>query len=464
MDAISKFISRNQEKRVKIAVIGDALLDEYYDVDASRVSPEFPIPVMKSLNGKPTRIIPGGAANVCYQFQHFNVDAELIGILDADAAGVYRRHGIKFQNSQVFYCSGVRVPTKRRYYQGHFPLCRWDIEDLYYGLSQESLGMVQSILRHTFEEHCQDSDVIIFSDYHKGVFIDNARNEWLKNRKQLTIVDPKQSPIDSWVGCTVFKPNAKEAITLSGGIQDWQEQCEFFQKKLKCLAVVITRGGHGVVGKVGDRFFEHAGRIKEAKSVIGAGDCFLAFLAMGLAQNMDIIDAVALAYEAGSIYIENSYNEPLKPTQFDPIKAKAVLPQMLKKRDYKLVMTNGCFDFGLTAAHVRYLEQAKRFGDKLLVALNNDESTRRLKGNNRPIMPLSERMEIVAGLSCVDFVTSFEEDTPLNLIQEIMPDVLVKGGDYQAEEVVGYGIVPVVIVEKFERTTTTQKIEKFKNG
>jgi D-beta-D-heptose 7-phosphate kinase/D-beta-D-heptose 1-phosphate adenosyltransferase len=461
MDAISKFLARNQEKKVKIAVVGDALLDEYYDVDASRVSPEFPIPVMRSVSGKPDRVVPGGAANVCYQFRNFNVDAELLCILDAEAAKIFKDYGIHFDYSELPYA--VSVPRKRRYYQGQFPLCRWDIENDRYGLPLECLKNIQKLLRNNVKQYLKDSDVVIFSDYHKGVFIDDDRSLWFENRDLVTIVDPKQSPIETWAECTVFKPNAKEAITLSGGLTDWQQQCDFFQKTLNCYSVVITQGGDGVMGKVDGKYFMHFGRRKDAKSVIGAGDCFLAFLAMGLAHKMDLVEAVELAYEAGAIYIENTHNTPVKPEQFDPISVKFVTPEQLKNRDYRLVMTNGCFDFGLTAAHVRYLEQAKALGDKLVVALNSDASTRRLKGDNRPIMPLAERMEVVAGLGVVDFVTSFDEDTPINLIKKMMPDLLVKGGDYKVEEVVGYGIVPVAIVDKFDRTTTTEKLAKFRD-
>ena len=141
---------------------------------------------------------------------------------------------------------------------------------------------------------------------------------------------------------------------------------------------------------------------------------------------------------------------------------KLVTVNDLVLRNFKLIMTNGVFDCGLTAAHVCYLEKARLLGDKLLVALNSDASVRRLKGPTRPIVPLLERMQIIAALQCVDYIISFDEDTPINLIKEIKPEKLVKGGDYKPENVAGYGIVDVVILEKFETMSTTEKLEKIK--
>lgn len=138
-------------------------------------------------------------------------------------------------------------------------------------------------------------------------------------------------------------------------------------------------------------------------------------------------------------------------------------PEILSQRNFKLVFTNGCFDFGLTAAHVELLKFAKRHGDKLVVALNSDASTARLKGSGRPILPLEERIKIVSSFDCVDYVLSFEEDTPLEIIKKIDPDIIVKGGDYKKHEVVGNQIAEVILFDYMDVTSTTEKINKISN-
>jgi len=217
------------------------------------------------------------------------------------------------------------------------------------------------------------------------------------------------------------------------------------------------------MGKVGGKHFEYqTSSSVTAESVIGAGDCFVAFMAMGLATGMDIEHVVEVAYEAGKAYVQRKHNKPLTPYDLlrhaDPIEAKIVTPEFLKNRDFKLSMTNGCFDFGLTGAHIKSLQYAKSCGDKLVVAINSDSSVEFLKGVGRPIMPLEERMCVVAGLECVDFVVSFDESTHVEMIKTMHPEFLIKGGDYQPENVVGYGIVPIIIHPIFGGISTTQKL------
>jgi D-beta-D-heptose 7-phosphate kinase/D-beta-D-heptose 1-phosphate adenosyltransferase len=166
--------------------------------------------------------------------------------------------------------------------------------------------------------------------------------------------------------------------------------------------------------------------------------------------------------------VQRKHNQPLVPADLlrliDPCAAKFVSPSSLRERDYRLVMTNGCFDLGLTANHVRSLQWAKNQGEKLVVAVNDDESVRRLKGEGRPIMGVEERKRVVAGLECVDFVVDFSEDTPLELVNMIMPDCLVKGGDYQPGAVAGYGVVPIIIHPLFDGLSTTEKINRLRKS
>ena len=281
----------------------------------------------------------------------------------------------------------------------------------------------------------------------------------------ITIVDSKSLNVEEWAGCTIFKPNAKEAEQMTG-TKDWQRQCDILQDRVGCMGVVITCGANGICGKTGARHFEYRPRTQvRANSVVGGGDNYISCLSLGLCCGLDIIDVAEIAFKASSIYVQAKHNKPITPYDLlryvDPIEAKFVsveyLQEVAKKED--LTMVNGIFDAGLTSAHVQYLQYAKSLGDKLVVALNSDDSTSMLKPG-RPIMNLNERMKIVAGNLSVDYVVSFEEETPLELIKKVMPNRLVKGPDYKPSEVAGYGIVDIVITERFDGISTTEKLEK----
>jgi len=435
---IKEFLDRNSEKQVRIAVIGDPMVDQYYYVDANRVSPEFPIPIMLSTGLTPCVSLPGGAGNVCQQFKHFNV------------------------NSKLFSLHGVEEPIKRRLYHGEFPLCRWDIEKPNYGLEDKELKQKADHLFLEVEGSGFRPDVYVFSDYNKGIF--NSDQDWMSLAKDsISIVDPKTGPLSKWRGCTIFKPNAKEAFDLSG-LKDWRQQCSFFMAKLGCQSVIITHGGKGVVGKVINKEFEYRPRHTiVADSVIGAGDCFIAFLAMTQAHAIDVVEAVEIAFEAGAVYVQRMHNKPITPRELlkhaDPINAKIVSPEDLIERDYKLVFTNGCYDV-LHAGHLHCLREAKKYGDKLVVAINTDDYIKKVKGSDRPIFSLKNRMEYLANLEIVDFVTSFSEDTPYDIIKKIMPDALVRGK--QEGYVVGSDLVPTFIVGELQGLSTTNLIKRIR--
>lgn len=472
MNKFENFLENVKMFKPKIGIIGDCMIDNYFRVDANRVSPEFPIPVMLMEEESPEKAVPGGAANVVSQFRHFPVSVKLLGYVDNLAIEVFgaEKWGLGFQheNNVNFYDSlnieksyNQNIPTKNRFYQKDFPLCRLDIEKKNYGLSSEDFIEARETVYG--EWIGSNLDVAIFSDYGKGVFEADCYGkfiDWQKNidGNTITIVDPKNGPVEKWRGCTVFKPNAKEAKELSG-LEDPKMQCDYFQQKIGCMAVVVTNGGQGVYGKVGGKHFDYrSGDSVKAKSVIGAGDCFAAFLAMALSVGMDIIDAVEIAYEAGAIYVQSSYNKPIKPSDLLMSTEKLTMPP--EDRDYKLVFTNGCYDL-LHTGHLKVLEQAKSFGDKLVVGVNSDDSIKRIKGDKRPIVSLEDRVKMLAALECVDFVVSFDEKTPYALIKKIMPDVLVKGSDWEDKVVVGSDLVEDVrFVELLEGMSTTELISK----
>lgn len=440
MSQLQEFLQKNRSQNLKIHVLGDAMIDEYHEVKVNRISPEFPMPIMWSPHSNKTRK-PGGAANVVYQFKHFNVDPLLFCFYDDKAAKVFEEHHIQWASAPF---SGIeaRLPIKRRFLDGGVQVVRHDIESENCGLDEHLLDFVTQHLESVITKE-RKPDVAILSDYNKGFFASEEYNILDFYRDVTTIVDPKNGPLSKWEGCTIIKPNAKEAFDLTGR-KTWREQAKHIQNETGCEGVVITFGGEKVAGVWHDDFFCYQPDTKvEVESVIGAGDCFCAIFAMAIGHSFSVPEAAEIAWSSGSVYVQNKMNRPIVPAELCP---RGIVENGLDlaSRDFKLVLTNGCFDI-LHEGHLETLRFAKSQGDKLVVALNSDESIKRLKGPERPLKPLDQRMKVMAALEMVDFVVSFEEDTPFEVINKIKPDVLVKGSDYKRTEIVGADIVPEVL-------------------
>lgn len=436
-EILSRFLQRGRQQRLEIHCIGDAMVDEYYQVRVKRISPEFPMPIMWSPDNMSVRR-PGGVANVAHQFRHFNVACKTFCFGDPWARKEFAKHDLDIVG--IYVGDSCRLPIKRRFLECTVQITRHDIEAPLCGLTRKEVDFGNKQLKSKIEEF-HPPDVAIFSDYDKGMFTspDFRLSDYYPN--VTTIVDPKRGPIQKWHGCTIFKPNAKEAAELSG-LNDWRDQCKYFQDTLDCESVVITMGGEKVVGVWQGEFFEYRpSRPVHVESVIGAGDCFAAFFAMGVGYGFTVAESAEIAWNAGAIYVQSNMNRPIIPAEvsWDGI----VEPEDLRSRDFKLVFTNGCFDL-LHEGHLNTLRFAKEKGDKLVVALNSDESVKRLKGEGRPVKSLEQRMAVMAALEMVDFVVSFPEDTPAEVINKIKPDALVKGGDWQTGTIVGEGVVPEI--------------------
>jgi D-beta-D-heptose 7-phosphate kinase / D-beta-D-heptose 1-phosphate adenosyltransferase len=444
-------------------VVGDCMLDEYYAVKVTRISPESPnIPVMLSGSDEHDAVRPGGAANVCYQLRHFNCHCDLLGFADEEALAHFSQAGLNVGHCITLPSS--YIPRKRRFFDGDSQVGgRWDIEQPNYGLHPDILVMKRAELYATLNDlfHSSQYDAVVFSDYAKGVFADKdmCHSDWVYSIP--VIVDPKKGPLEKWRGCSVIKPNYNEACVLTGKT-DPKEQTLYIKNIVGCNSVVITHNGFGAYILDNGEFKHYAPLTKRnANSTIGAGDAFGAVLALCLAHKMSIMDATEVAYEAGAIYVQQKHNQPVTPWELQK-QSKFVTPEELKNRHFKLVFTNGCFDI-MHSGHLDTLKFAKSKGDRLVVAVNSDESVSRLKGPKRPVVGLEERKRMLAALECVDFVLAFNEDTPLNLIQEIRPNVIVKGGDYnKPEDVVGHEFAEVVIAPFVEDHSTTNIIEKIK--
>ena len=436
---LQSFLQKNRHRRLNIHVLGDAMVDEYYEVKVNRISPEFPMPIMLSSEDKPIKR-PGGAANVAYQFKHFNASVSLFCFPDEKAEKVFKDHEVNRWVSLV----DVRttLPVKRRFLDDGIQITRHDIESPLCGVSEDIIDFYTESMCQAISKRKSNPDVVILSDYNKGFFHGDEGFVLGQYHNSITIVDPKKGPLRKWRGCNIFKPNAKEAEELSGKTK-WKEQAKYFQNELECDSVVITDGGKRVSGVCGDKFFCFIPEKQvEVESVIGAGDTFCVFLAMAVGHGFSVPEASEIAWNAGAVYVQNKMNRPIVPAEMSA--NNIVSPEDLASRDFKLVFTNGCFDL-LHEGHLQTLRFAREKGDKLVVALNSDASIKRLKGDDRPIKPLDQRMAVVAALDMVDFVVMFEEDTPLEVIKKIKPDVLVKGSDHKKNEIVGADIVPEVL-------------------
>jgi D-beta-D-heptose 7-phosphate kinase/D-beta-D-heptose 1-phosphate adenosyltransferase len=457
MQSISTLLEHNRQRRVKILVVGDCMLDEYYEVKVTRISPESPnISVMLSDADEPTAVRPGGAANVCYQLKHFNCQCDLLGFVDEEALARFSQSGLNA--GHCIKLPSSRIPRKKRFFDGDTQVGgRWDIESFNYGLHPDILEIKRSELMRELTAIGDQYDAVIFSDYAKGVF---SPTQVLPSLKVPMIVDPKKGPLEMWCGCTVVKPNEREAAELTGKA-DIMDQALAIRVATGCTDVVVTRGGKGLYISHGSEHRFYTPPIKvQANSTIGAGDSFISILALCLAHNIDILNAAEVAFEAGTAYVQQKHNQPVTPWELQK-QSKFVTPAELKNRNFNLVWTNGCFDV-MHSGHLDTLKFAREQGDKLVVAVNTDASIARLKGPNRPVVCLAERMRMLAALECVDFVLSFDEDTPLKLIEEVRPDVVVKGGDYKPESVVGSELTKVVIAPFVEDHSTTNIIEKIK--
>lgn len=465
MELLQRFAKSLDEcqKAIFIHIIGDSMLDEDYQVKVSRISPECAnVHVLLSEDDTPFRKFPGGAANVAYQLNNFNIVSRLFTFIDDEAYKVIRNHGVKYWGG-INLPKDHYIPHKKRFYEKGFQVvARWDIEKPRYGLDDATFRHLQAELTMRWLIFQVEPDVMIFSDYNKGIFSGDFKLNWF-DTKAVTIVDPKAAPLDRWIGCTIFKPNSKEAETLSG-FKDWQRQCDFFKKELNCKAVIITQEGDGIAGKVDD-YFEYRPKCNvKPMDIIGAGDCFIGVLALAITHGFTIEESAKIAFHGGLMYVQQKQRGMFGPWSFHASGKILKNWHFLRNREYKLVFTNGCFDL-IHSGHLHTLEFARNQGDKLVVAVNSDESIRRLKGDTRPILPLYERMKLLAALEHVDYVISFDEDTPQKLIEGIKPDVLVKGADWEGKEVAGADCVKeVCYVPLIQGHSTSEIIKKIKSS
>ena len=464
-------------QHAKLLVIGDVMLDRYWHGSASRVSPEAPVPVVQVANREDR---PGGAGNVALNIAALGSAVRLVGVVGDDETGLELLSRLKAAGVYCDFLQSEEKPTitKLRIISQHQQLIRLDFEKAFeasdiIGLQDKAKSLVD------------DSQVMVLSDYGKGALQDIIDLIDLgRSRNIPIIVDPKGADFTKYRGATLITPNLTEFEAVVGGSDN---EDEFVNKGLRLVrelnleAILITRGEHGMTLIRPDSPELHLpARAQEVFDVTGAGDTVISVLAASMAAGDGLADATALANLAAGLVVGKlgtaaiSGPELRRAMLADQNAGRGVMTaeqlqivvQDSKAHGEKIIFTNGCFDI-IHAGHVGYLAEAKRLGDRLVVAINDDDSAHRLKGEGRPINPVERRMAVLAGLEAVDWVVSFSEDTPEPLLESLQPEVLVKGGDYTMDQVVGAGYVKsyggvVRVLEFLDNCSTSAIMEKMK--
>ena len=430
-----------------VLVVGDVMLDRYWQGPTSRISPEAPVAVVK-VEGDELR--PGGAANVALNAAALGARVALVGLVGEDAeAGLLAGHlAARGVASDFVPVPGSRTITKLRIISKHQQLIRLDFEDGFKGC--DGSGILARFLRAL-----PQAKAVVLSDYAKGVLRDTQPLIRAARERGLPVViDPKGTDFERYRGATLLTPNQSEFEAVVGVVGDDADLAAkgcALRDSLDLDALLVTRSEKGMcLLQRGHAPVHLPTRAREVYDVTGAGDTVVAVLAAALAAGEAMHEAVALSNLGAGVVVGKLGTATVSPAelvaameQHLPIQTGTVseddlvaLVARARAAGERIVMTNGCFDI-LHAGHVTYLQQARALGDRLIVAVNDDDSVRRLKGETRPVNTLDARMTVLAALAAVDWVVPFSEDTPQRLICRVCPDVLVKGGDYRPEDIAG---------------------------
>ena len=478
VDAYKLYNSILKFPNLSILVIGDLILDEYLYGEIERISPEAPVQVVDIKEKSDTL---GGAANVANNIISLGAKVFLTGVIGDDKTGslFIKRLKEKGISTDGIFIDHKRPTTKKtRVIANNQHVIRLD---------QESRDKIHPEIEKKIIEFALSNinkiDAIVISDYAKGVITENIIPSILKSSCQKPIiVDPKGKDFTKYRGATAITPNRKEAIQASGQ-KDVIKAGRKFLEELQLKAVVVTLGKDGIF------FIENSGNhahipafAKEVYDVSGAGDTVISCISLSMASGLSCYESAYLANMAGGIAVGKLGTAPvLKDELINALflegsgKTRKILTTselvqkaiQLKKQGRKIVFTNGCFDL-IHPGHIHLLKESKRLGDILIVALDDDDSVKRIKGAGRPILSQFERAQIISSLDCVDFVVIFSTDELTALLKSIKPDVLTKGEDYTLKEVVGKEIVEryggkVILIPFSQRSSSSELINKIKN-
>lgn len=437
--------------KARILVVGDLMLDSYWYGVTSRISPEAPVPVVK-VGNKDHR--PGGAANVALNISALRSGVTVLGVTGKDEESRLLEQALSESgvDAAIIKEPSVNTVVKLRVISQQQQLIRLDFEDA-------PIQFRQQALLDLVEERLADVDVLLVSDYAKGTMEMAPQVIQLARRfNKPVFVDPKGDDFTKYRGAYLITPNMAEFEAVAGRCnseQEIEQKAAVMISQLEIEALLVTRGEKGMSLFQSQRKPLHLPtQAREVFDVTGAGDAVISTLASSHAAGASLEDATALANLAAGVVVgklgaatateaeirlmlKASYGHQQGVMDVELLKA---MVQASRDKGERLVMTNGCFDI-LHPGHVNYLEQARQMGDRLIVAVNSDASVRKLKGEDRPVNTLEMRMAVLSGLSAVDWVVPFSDETPEQLIRDITPDVLVKGGDYKPRDIAGHDFV-----------------------
>lgn len=469
-------------KRKKILVVGDVMLDNYFVGDIRRISPEAPVPVFRK---RSERSVLGGAANVAANLVAANQLVAMMSIIGNDENGhlLLELFHEKQVDTSLMTIAPRSTTIKTRFLaDNNQQVLRLDVEDTDTISRQECRAMLSKL-----EQRIDEFALILLSDYLKGLLSQEFTQGVIRmaREKQIpVVVDVKDPKYGKYYGATLLKPNLKELRDLTGHKAETDEEIvrasQELRRRANCQYVLTTLGARGMVLVSDEEPFFVKQSAREVFDVSGAGDTTIAYLATCLANGMQIRDAVEIAslaagIQVGKVGTSSVFLQEVRNalSNEDHGISHKILTQddvdhfRQNNGDKKIVFTNGCFDI-LHVGHKRYLQQAATLGDLLVVGVNSDDSVRRLKGPDRPVNSEQDRAEMLCAMGFIDYVVIFGEDTPYELIKRIQPDILVKGGDYKPDEVVGKDIVEargghVELIQFVEGKSTTSIINKVKH-
>jgi len=466
--------------RARVVVAGDVMLDRYWSGSASRISPEAPVPVVQ-INADRTQA--GGAANVALNLAALGVQTHLLGVVGDDEPAQLLAQRVTDAGIEAQFSTSPDYPTitKLRVMSRNQQVIRLDFE-----MSLAEPGAFdRAAFTAQFRAQVQQADAVILSDYGKGTLSDVASLIAIcRAAGKPVTVDPKGRDYARYTGATLLTPNMAELEAVVGPCPDEATlvaKATQLMGELQLFALLVTRSEKGMSLLRPHREPLHLPTVaREVYDVTGAGDTVIATLTAALAAGSDLETATRLSNLAAGVTVGKLGAATVTPAELQaqltpdgPASSESLLMaedallqwvEARRARGQRIVMTNGCFDL-LHVGHLRYLEQARALGDALIVAVNSDDSVRRLKGPTRPLNAAADRMRVLAGLKCVDAVVEFGEDTPARLIGRVLPQVLVKGGDYTVEQVAGHDVVEAaggqtVILNFHDGYSTTATIQR----
>lgn len=471
--------------RVRVLVVGDLMLDRYILGEVDRISPEAPVPVLRHAQRYER---PGGAANVAMNLAGLGCEVVLAGFWGDDGERRELEEALTAAKVDVVGVVTTGLPTvsKTRIVGRMQQLLRLDIESRERFSAEDEARLVERVEGLAGKVHA-----VVLSDYAKGALTRDLCERVIRTARYAgvpVLADPKTPDLSKYSGATVVCPNLQE-LSLATGVSAYETeallrkgQAQRREHDLRYLAVTMSERGIRLLSEGGE--YDSPARAREVFDVSGAGDTVIATMAASLAAGLQVETAVELANLAAGIVVGKVGTVPIAHHELTalltPSKGISDAEKILDRaqvaarvREWRasgetVVFTNGCFDL-LHVGHVTLLEDCRRFGSKVVLGLNTDASVQRLKGPSRPVVSEGDRARVMAALGAVDAVTMFDEDTPLELIRALQPDVLVKGGDYTVETVVGHEVVlagggRVEIVPTVEGFSTTGIVRKLVGG